>query len=119
MIKIIPILIGVIVSYLVGICMGEVDFTAVKEASFLAMPDFVLPFIDYKISFGAVLTIAPIALVTICEHIGDHKNLGNIINKDLLDYLFCYIDDDKSKHDNTDFHNHLFYQHTSFRKLVY
>ena len=61
-----------------------VDFTAVGQASFFAMPEFVLPFIDYKISFGALLTIAPIALVTICEHIGDHKSLSNIIGKDLI-----------------------------------
>ena len=31
------------------------------------------------------LLFVPFALVTVCEHIGDHKNLGNIINKDLLD----------------------------------
>ncbi|MDE5867601.1 MAG: hypothetical protein K2H02_01515 [Anaeroplasmataceae bacterium] len=31
------------------------------------------------------LLFIPVALVTICEHIGDHKNLGNIINRDLLD----------------------------------
>ena len=31
------------------------------------------------------LLFVPVALVTVCEHIGDHKNLGNIINKDLLD----------------------------------
>ena len=30
------------------------------------------------------LLFIPVALVTVCEHIGDHKNLGNIINKDLL-----------------------------------
>lgn len=32
----------------------------------------------------AILFI-PVALVTICEHIGDHKNLGNIIGRDLLE----------------------------------
>ena len=31
------------------------------------------------------LLFVPVSLVTVCEHIGDHKNLGNIINKDLLD----------------------------------
>ena len=36
-------------------------------------------------SIGQLLIIfIPISLVSICEHIGDHKNLGNIINKDLL-----------------------------------
>ena len=38
------------------------------------------------ITVGQVaLLFIPVALVTVCEHIGDHKNLGNIINKDLLD----------------------------------
>ena len=82
--KVIPFLIGILSGYILAVILGMVDFTAVKEASFFAMPEFVLPFIDYKISFLAVLTIAPIALVTICEHIGDHKSLSNIIGKDLI-----------------------------------
>ena len=82
--KVIPFLIGILSGYVLAVILGMVDFTAVKEASFFAMPEFVLPFIDYKISLAAVLTIAPIALVTICEHIGDHKSLSNIIGKDLI-----------------------------------
>jgi uracil permease len=82
--KVIPFLIGILSGYVLAVILGMVDFTAVKEAGFFAMPEFVLPFIDYKISFGALLTIAPIALVTICEHIGDHKSLSNIIGKDLI-----------------------------------
>ena len=34
--------------------------------------------------FSALITIAPIAFVTLCEHIGDHTSLSNIIHKDLL-----------------------------------
>ena len=33
---------------------------------------------------GAIITIAPVALVTLCEHIGDHTSLSNIIGKDLI-----------------------------------
>lgn len=82
--KIIPFLVGIISGYIVAILFGMVDFTLVKEASFFSMPDFVIPFVDYKLNFTALLTIAPIALVTMCEHIGDHTALGHIINKDLL-----------------------------------
>ena len=64
--------------------LGMIDFSAVSEAKFFAMPNFMLPFVDYKISFTALVTILPIALVTICEHIGDHKSLSNIIGKDLI-----------------------------------
>lgn len=54
------------------------------EASFLGLPAFKIPFLSYQVSFGALLTIAPIALVTMAEHIGDHTALGTIIGKDLL-----------------------------------
>ena len=82
--KVIPFLIGILTGYIVAVILGLVDFSVVGQAGFFAIPEFILPFIDYKISFAAVLTIAPIALVTICEHIGDHKSLSNIIDKDLI-----------------------------------
>lgn len=82
--KIIPFLIGIIVGYITAVVLGLVDFKALSEASFLSIPAFKLPFKDYDISFVAILTIAPIALVTMCEHIGDHTSLGNIIGKDLI-----------------------------------
>ena len=79
MIKIIPILIGVIASYLVGIAMGAVDFTGIKEAAWIGLPitkemtvlglfdaDF-----DPAMLITAIITIMPIALATIVEHIGD------------------------------------------------
>ena len=48
------------------------------------MPGFVIPFVSYMPSFAALLTIAPIALVTMAEHIGDHSALSAIIDRDLL-----------------------------------
>lgn len=83
-IKIIPFLIGIVVGYIASVCLGLVDFTPVLEASFFSMPSFVIPFLSYTPSFAAILTIAPIALVTMAEHIGDHTALGAIIGKDLL-----------------------------------
>lgn len=79
MIKIIPILIGVIVSYLVGVCMGEVDFTAVKEAAWIGLPISkemtVLGLFGDNFNLSmlitAIVTIMPISLATIVEHIGD------------------------------------------------
>lgn len=83
-IKIIPFLIGIVTGYILSIILGLVDFTPVIEASFFSMPSFVIPFASYMPSFSALLTIAPIALVTMAEHIGDHTALGTIIGKDLL-----------------------------------
>lgn len=82
--KIIPFLVGIVVGYISAVCFGLVDFTPVVEASFFSIPSFAFPFISYTPNFGALLTIAPIALVTMAEHIGDHTALGAIIKKDLL-----------------------------------
>ena len=82
--KIIPFLIGIVVGYICSIFMGLVDFTTVAQASFFSIPAFKFPFVHYTPSFSAILTIAPIALVTMAEHIGDHTALSTIIGKDLL-----------------------------------
>lgn len=82
--KVIPFLIGIISGYVVAVILGMVDFTAVSEAALIEMPKFLLPFKDYSFSMVGFLTIAPIALVTIAEHIGDHMALSTIIKKDLI-----------------------------------
>ena len=79
MIRIIPILIGVIVSYALGIAMGEVDFTAVAQAPWFGFP--IRPEMTVLALFGenfdvskliaSVMTIMPIAIATIVEHVGD------------------------------------------------
>lgn len=64
------------------------NFNPVTFESFLKVPDFM--FLKDFSAFDAsqlpqiVLLFAPVALVTVCEHIGDHKNLSNIIGRDLL-----------------------------------
>ena len=82
--KVIPFLIGILSGYLTAIAVGIVDFSPLAEAAIVGVPNFVIPFIHYTPNFSAVLTIAPIALVTMAEHIGDHTALGSIINRDLL-----------------------------------
>lgn len=82
--KIIPFLVGIIVGYVASICLGLVDFTMVKEAAWFQMPNFNIPFATYTPNLMIALTMAPIALVTMAEHIGDHTALSAIIGKDLL-----------------------------------
>ena len=82
--RIIPFLIGIVVGYLTACVVGLVDFAPIADATFFSMPSFMIPFVNYTPSLGAILTIAPIALVTMAEHIGDHTALGQIIGKDLL-----------------------------------
>ncbi len=69
MIKIIPIMIGVIGSYVVAICMGRVDFSAVLNSDIIGIPLHPSAFAKFNIS--AIITIVPIALATVMEHIGD------------------------------------------------
>ena len=78
MIQIVPILLGVLGSYLVAACFGQVDFTQVKEAAWLGLPFsfgntafavFKNP--DWGLIVAAVIAILPISLATMVEHIGD------------------------------------------------
>ena len=67
MVKIIPILLGVVGSYIVAVIAGQVDFSGVSEASFLGLQQFVIA----KFDVSAILVMAPIAIAAMMEHIGD------------------------------------------------
>lgn len=82
MVKILPILIGVIGSYIVALLMGEVDFTAINEASVVGVA--LHPSSFAKFSISACITIAPIALATMMEHIGDIAAISATAQKNYL-----------------------------------
>ncbi len=82
--KVIPFLIGIISGYLVSICLNIVDFTALDGAPVLDIPRVLIPFKDYSFSLVGMITIAPLAIVSITEHIGDHMALSSIIGKNLI-----------------------------------
>ncbi len=82
--KIIPFLVGIVVGYIAAAAFGMVNFEAVREAAWFQMPKFYIPYVHYKPAFLIALTMAPIALVTMAEHIGDHKALSTIMDRDLL-----------------------------------
>ncbi|MBQ1617924.1 MAG: uracil-xanthine permease [Bacteroidales bacterium] len=78
MIRILPILLGVIGSYVVAACFGLCDFTPVKEASWIGLPVkwentaiavFKNP--NWGLIVAAIIAIIPISLATMMEHIGD------------------------------------------------
>ena len=68
-IKIIPILIGVVGSYIIALVTGAVDFTAVAAADMFGSP--VIPANFAKFDISAIITIMPIAIAAMMEHIGD------------------------------------------------
>lgn len=83
--QVIPFLVGIVVGYIVAAALGMVDFSATLAAHVIEVPKFYMPFMSYNLNFAAVLTIVPIALVTMVEHVGDHKVLSEIIGRDLIE----------------------------------
>ena len=83
--QVIPFLIGIIFGYIAAALLGMVDFAPVWSAHVIEVPKFYLPIMHYNLNFAAVLTIVPIALVTMVEHVGDHKVLSEIIGRDLIE----------------------------------
>lgn len=92
MIRIIPILMGVLGSYIVAACCGLCDFTAVKEAAWVGLPFkmedtafavFKNP--DWGLITSAIITIMPIALATMIEHIGDMCAISSTVGKNYLE----------------------------------
>ena len=91
MIKIIPIILGVIGSYIVAVCMGGVDFTAVNNAAWIGLPfayeDTVFSIFsnpDNNLIVNSIITIMPIALATMVEHIGDMCAISSTVGKNYL-----------------------------------
>jgi uracil permease len=80
MVKIVPILLGIMVSYIAAILMGEVDFTAIANAKLLAPAPITLP----KFSVSACVSIVPIALATMMEHIGDMAAISATTGRNYL-----------------------------------
>jgi uracil permease len=76
-IKMIPIVIGLLGGYLTALMIGIVDLTPVFEANLFGLPDFHLP----AFNVSAITLIAPVALVTMIEHVGDILAISSTIGK--------------------------------------
>ena len=83
-IKVVPFLLAILVGYVVAVIVGVVDLPAVFQGqNFFVVPDF--QFVGtYGFDFSALLMFAPLAFVTIAEHIGDHVVLGEITGRDFI-----------------------------------
>ncbi|MBR5058572.1 MAG: uracil-xanthine permease, partial [Clostridiales bacterium] len=92
MIKIVPIILGVIVSYVAACILGIVDFGPVKEAAWVGLPFqmentvfeiFKSP--DKSLISTSIITIMPIALATMVEHIGDISAISSTTNRNFIE----------------------------------
>ena len=92
MVKIIPILIGVVVSYAAAAAMGEVDFSGVAEAKWIGLPfswdntvfSLFGPGFDAGLAITAIITIMPLAFATIIEHIGDISAISSTCERNFI-----------------------------------
>ncbi|MBC1891218.1 solute carrier family 23 protein [Listeria booriae] len=82
----IPILCGFVIGYLVSMMFGLVDYTLIKEASLFQVPDFTIPFVnmDPVVTLTVVLSMAPLAFVTMAEHMGHQLLLNRITNRNFF-----------------------------------
>ncbi len=94
MIKIVPILMGVLASYLLAAVTGNVDFSGVKEAAWIGLPvqmqNTVFGLLGSgKVNTGllvsSIIMIVPIAFATMMEHVGDISAIGGTIEKNLIE----------------------------------
>ena len=92
MIKIIPILLGVVASYLVAAFTRNVDFTAVKDAAWFGLPvvwertgiSVFAGETDWNFLVSAIVMIVPIAFATMMEHVGDISAIGGTVGKNFI-----------------------------------
>ncbi len=94
MIKIVPILLGVIASYAVAAATGNVDFSQIAEAKWIGLPViwgntglsiFTEGSMDAGLFLTAVITIVPISFATMMEHVGDISAIGGTVGKNFIE----------------------------------
>jgi uracil permease len=94
MIKIVPILLGVIVSYAFAAVTGNVDFSAIADAPWIGLPViwentglsiFTEGSVDAGLLLTAIITIVPISFATMMEHVGDISAIGGTVGKNFIE----------------------------------
>ena len=78
--RLLPILCGVVAGYVVALLFGVVNFAPVANAPWFAIPAFVFP----EFNLQAILYILPIAIAPAVEHVGDILAISNVTKKDYL-----------------------------------
>ena len=80
MVKIMPIMLAIVVTYIVALVTGNVDLSAASGKAVVALPNLTLA----KFDVSAIITIMPIALATMMEHIGDISAIGATTGKNYI-----------------------------------
>ncbi|MDO9617757.1 MAG: uracil-xanthine permease family protein [Pseudomonas sp.] len=80
LLRLVPILAGIIVGCIVAAFCGVIDTSNVAAAPWLAIPAFVTP----ELHWGAILYIVPVALAPAIEHIGGVVAIGSVTGKNFI-----------------------------------
>ncbi len=75
--KLVPIIVGLVTGYIVAVIVGMVDFSPVVNNAWIGLPDFTVP----AINITAITIIAPVAIVSMVEHVGDILAISETIGK--------------------------------------
>ncbi len=81
LLKLVPILVGVAVGYVLSLFLGIVNFQKVIDAPWLALPQFGHP----EFNLAAILFMIPVAIAPIVEHVGGILAIGSVVGKDYTD----------------------------------
>ncbi|MGQ7263611.1 uracil-xanthine permease family protein [Vreelandella sp. V005] len=81
LLRLVPIMGGIVTGYSLALLMGLVDFTPVREAAWLSVPSFTTP----SFHWAAILFMIPVAIAPAVEHIGDMVAIGSVTRKNYLE----------------------------------
>ncbi|MFP3764297.1 uracil-xanthine permease family protein [Prevotella intermedia] len=84
LIKLVPVVCGIVVGYIAAVCMGEVDFTNVAAAPWFALPPALADFHLPQFAWEPFLFMIPVAIAPVIEHIGDVYVVGAVAQKDFV-----------------------------------
>ena len=82
LLKLVPVICGIIVGYIVALCFGMVDLSAVKAVSWFSLPNSIAHFEFPKFAWEPFLFMIPVAIAPVIEHIGDIYVVGAVAGKD-------------------------------------
>lgn len=84
MAKLVPVVIGIIVGYIVAICLGVVDLSAVAVAPWFALPNSIAHFQWPQFAWEPFVFMIPVAVAPVIEHIGDVYVVSAVAKKDFV-----------------------------------
>lgn len=84
MFKLLPVIVGVAVGYVVAICLGKVDFSGLLSASWLTLPQNIAHPQMPQFAWQPFVCMMPIAMASIVEHVGDVYVISQVAEKDFV-----------------------------------